>query len=148
LLDICTFFFEATIPHDSKNNTEFIALDKAVERRPWLEVVDFPNETEDAVLSYDPEWLGILRATSSFISFSDSNMKLPKSFEREKVLKEVQWVKENIPKEKLVVPFNFIRTDKEFKGENPQTTEFLKLVGLPTPFPEKGHSQSSSKRKY
>lgn len=50
--------------------TSFLALDKCLNRRRYLEFVDIASDeaSKDLGLEYDLEWLAILRATDSYVS--------------------------------------------------------------------------------
>lgn len=74
----CHVKFPALVSHPgSENKTRFLALDKALRKRDFIQLVDIPvskspglNENEDAPLlgsgeyriQFDPEWLTILRS--------------------------------------------------------------------------------------
>jgi len=63
--------FPALVPHpDSRKVTKFLALDKCLPRRQFLQVMEVgpPVTDDDVVLSYDPSWLAILKSTSHLLS--------------------------------------------------------------------------------
>ncbi|KAL0581113.1 lariat debranching enzyme [Marasmius crinis-equi] len=83
--------------------TRFIALDKCLPKRDFLEVVDIPvDESQDASdLCFDPEWLAISRAFQPWFSLQKHSRKsFPQEYEaREMVAKELEWVKANVLKD-------------------------------------------------
>ena len=69
--------FSAVYHHEGSDNiTKFLALDKPLPRRGFLQIVDIPTGSHDQsgdhspVLRYDPEWLGVVRLTRSIMPFS------------------------------------------------------------------------------
>lgn len=63
--------FEASIDFGDNVKTNFLALDKCLPRRHYLEIIDIaPDGNEDAskVFEYDPEWLCILKKTNKYVS--------------------------------------------------------------------------------
>lgn len=58
----------------------FIALDKVVPKAHFLDVVQFPDKTGATSLSYDTEWLAILRATQSFFPRSSVFVSMQKEY--------------------------------------------------------------------
>jgi hypothetical protein len=68
------------IPHDKdKKATTFLALDKAEPgpRAKFLDVIEFPDVEGPHILSYDKEWIAILKATLPLYNTSDGNIRLP-----------------------------------------------------------------------
>ena len=61
--------FAAVVEHgEGREPTRFLALDKCLPGRDFLQVVDVPlrgssADTASAPLSYDPQWLAVMRAT-------------------------------------------------------------------------------------
>ncbi|KAI0692057.1 lariat debranching enzyme, C-terminal domain-containing protein [Cytidiella melzeri] len=88
--------------------TKFLALDKCLPRRQFLEILDIPDEISEIsshsrdlhgppVLTFDPEWLAITRAFNPYMSTSRYQLRYPDEAEaRSAVSKELQWVGENI----------------------------------------------------
>ncbi|GIY70254.1 lariat debranching enzyme [Caerostris darwini] len=64
--------FAAVIPHDDENRpeTKFLALDKCLPGRGFLQVLDIDSKSDTVHIEYDPEWLGILKNTNSLLSTS------------------------------------------------------------------------------
>ena len=92
--------FEAHIPHAGGNSTHFIALDKVLPRRHYLQVrllqlppspprglcwlsfpnkvLNFPDKRGSRTLEYDSEWLAILRAVHKDFSLSPNQVPMPR----------------------------------------------------------------------
>ena len=66
--------FAALVPHkgeQGEKHTKFLALDKCLPRRQFLQVLEIgkPVESEEeVVMKYDPAWLAILRSTNHLLS--------------------------------------------------------------------------------
>ncbi|KAG6831362.1 hypothetical protein H0H87_005373 [Tephrocybe sp. NHM501043] len=87
--------------------TNFLALDKCLPRRHFLEVVDIPTPEFDQTkvtsysepaLSLDPVWLAITRAFHPNLSLSYLQAAFPsEAHARALVERELKWVNENVP---------------------------------------------------
>jgi len=59
--------FAALVPHAppgvAGGATRFLALDKCLPRRAFLQLLELPDHSADGGFAFDPEWLSILRAT-------------------------------------------------------------------------------------
>jgi len=118
--------FEAQVPHPQLNGptrvTQFMALDKCLPRRTFLRIIDVPDKTgQPKKLSYDPEWLGIVKAADPFMNMARTRTRLP---ERLNVAEIV------LPD--LTIPANF--KDCLDVPSNPQTDAFCKLLGIANRF--------------
>lgn len=77
--------FEAKVFHQEENaTTAFVALDKCILGRHFLEFMDIGEAVErnedgtaKITLEHDPEWLTILSLTNKFLNCSTSDTKLP-----------------------------------------------------------------------
>lgn len=70
--------FAAVIPHGCGKVTKFLALDKCLPKRRFLQIVDIPhNNNLKTEISYDLEWLTILRLTNHLLSTKNVMNYLP-----------------------------------------------------------------------
>ncbi|KAL0270891.1 UNVERIFIED_CONTAM: hypothetical protein PYX00_008164 [Menopon gallinae] len=145
--------FAALVQHKDdavQKTTKFLALDKCLPRRKFLQVVDVPTESEERDLMYDLEWLTILNLTNHLLSVRKVNCYLsssgddernnytPKPEDMESVLKRF--------KNDLKVPHNFTVTVPPYNPKssnqgsrrlqpniNPQTVQFCEKLGIDDP---------------
>ncbi|CAD8043441.1 unnamed protein product [Paramecium primaurelia] len=96
--------FEALVNHQSNKKTKFLALDKCLPGREFLQVFTYTKEgvdlynqfafnNEPIELYYDPEWLAIMKTTFNLQLIWD---KMPKLFDinyAQKELKIIRWQK-------------------------------------------------------
>lgn len=88
--------------------TKFLALDKCLPKRQFLEVIDIepPISKPNVTLSFDPEWLAISKAFHPWFSKTKFQRPFPDEAEaRAMIAKELEWVNANIKKnEDGVIP--------------------------------------------
>jgi len=121
----------------SAQSTQFLALDKIVKGRQFMQVMDIPaGEEEEQRLSYDRDWLAIIKATHHLTptqrrpgnanEFPHADLHSARGFIQHKFSSP----------ESLVVPFNFVQTslpDEQGRPQqkgNPQTDEFYRMLEL------------------
>lgn len=87
--------------------TKFLALDKCLPQRNFLEVIDVPSpsdfvpppntDSSRPIISFDPEWLAITRAFNPHLSTTRAQLTYPnESQAREAVQRELEWVKTHV----------------------------------------------------
>ncbi|OQR67426.1 lariat debranching enzyme-like, partial [Tropilaelaps mercedesae] len=129
--------FAALVPHEDGSKTRFLALDKCLPNRDFLQVIEMPGKA--GPLRYDAEWLCILRKTRHLESTSQCNSyALPVEGELVVSEEEIDALIEEWQSD-LRVPENFAQTAPPFLAdappgpvtmyENPQTIAFLQKLG-------------------
>lgn len=137
-------------PPPPPSETRFVALDKCLPKRQFLEIVDVPEpdpKSSTPVLAFDPEWLAITRAFHSYMSTSPQQPPFPdEATAREAVARELTWVRDKLlsTRENVVIQDmqSFVITapapDAEGKGPkqppphyaNPQTQAFCTMLEI------------------
>uniref|UniRef100_A0A8R1V5A3 Lariat debranching enzyme C-terminal domain-containing protein n=1 Tax=Pristionchus pacificus TaxID=54126 RepID=A0A8R1V5A3_PRIPA len=147
--------FPALVDHPKKEGeenekvTRFLSLDKPLPRRHFLQSIDlWVDENADLSLSYDEEWLAILKNTDSLVCTTDKKAYLPSKMNKterydftptEEELAEIRSLKDDFH-----IPFNFqptapplMKDDEEdkrappaFYYRNPQSTQFCSWLGI------------------
>ncbi|EJD51938.1 DBR1-domain-containing protein [Auricularia subglabra TFB-10046 SS5] len=137
-----------TPPPSSPRVTQFLALDKCLPKRAFLEVVDIrtpiPVANTGPALTFDPEWLAISRAMHPFLSTGRSQLPLPtEETARGLVEREQEWVASNVSALEIPEVQIFTKTapgplQKHNRARgmqppwytNPQTEAFANLIGV------------------
>lgn len=120
--------------------TSFLALDKCLPKRKFIELINIGVDETDQPLSYDPEWLAILRATQEtskkptelfnqidverkWVDSNVSDLSIPKNFKQ--LTKPLTQLAEevNIPPSQLI-------TYQPQMQVNNQTEAFCNLIGI------------------
>lgn len=146
--------FRSTFPHINGGATEFLALDKCLPDREYLQIMDIEpsngNKMENPMLEYDSEWLSVLKSTKNLNSISAFGRPIPKDYKSPLFDSELQEENRKITLRNfgghLVVPLNFERNvvpydstdDRESAYQadpvrNPQTTQFCQKLGIIDP---------------
>lgn len=113
--------FAALVQHPSGRKTKFLALDKCLPKRKFLQILDMGGAKDEAVLKYDLYWLGILKTTND----SKRGIELTDDYiPSHDILESIQQCHGNL----YVLPFT-----KSQKGQNAQTRQFCERFGLFNP---------------
>jgi len=130
--------FAAIIPHDedSERTTKFLALDKCLPRRQFLQILNIGDEIqeEDSVtLKYCPQWLAILKSTNHLLSVERKPRYTPgpgssEKFDFRPTDEEVSSII-SLLKNDLEVPFNFEQTALAYRD----TGERINMRNVPQP---------------
>ena len=73
--------FPAVVTHEQGNTTKFLALDKCLPHRDYMQVLDFPQRppcTSNTLLCYDPVWLSIVKSTTALMNVSRNTVSMPR----------------------------------------------------------------------
>ncbi|XP_055946519.1 lariat debranching enzyme-like [Argiope bruennichi] len=144
--------FSAIVPHDDqlRPETKFLALDKCLPRRSFLQVVDIESKSDTVQIEYDAEWLSILRSTDHLLSVSNKASYMPGQGSEERwdfrpTDEEIQYVRKLFNND-FTVPENFSVTAPTYIPEhqcssdfvlktynNPQTEIFCKNLSITDP---------------
>ncbi|PLB47542.1 DBR1-domain-containing protein [Aspergillus steynii IBT 23096] len=144
----------------SNKTTHFLALDKCVPQRDFLQLVEFQtiSDLEGAQcerpyrLQYDKEWLAITRVFDDHLILGDPQVKIPSdkgdAFYKSQIIEAEKWIEEHVVKPgKMTIPENFeptapvydpsipITTEQmPLEYTNPQTSQFCELIGIENKF--------------
>lgn len=153
--------FAALVNHQDGTCTKFLALDKCLPRRDFLQTLDMPASSDVSPrITYDLEWLCVLQLTDHLLRVDSKNHYMPGQGCGERW----QFTPTKDEKEKLAatlgedlfVPFSFQHTapvyvpgserspDQVKPYINPQTEIFCKRFGLRDPLAEALNPQRQS----
>ncbi|XP_064457997.1 lariat debranching enzyme A-like [Ornithodoros turicata] len=142
--------FAALVKHEDKSCTKFLALDKCLPNRDFLQTLDMDSSDEKLELKYDLEWLSILRSTNHLVATDQKSHYMPgpgcgqrwEFAPTEEEKKEVS----DLLSGNLAIPLNFAPTAPTFvPGSrpsppqaylNPQTSMICKTLSLCDPLEE------------
>lgn len=144
--------FSAVIPHDNGSDTKFLALDKCLPNRRFLQIIDVETpEPEADQLRYDIEWLTILYTTKHLTHVKSLSNYMPGPgnttcrWDFQPTYEEKELVLSRFDGN-LNIPLNFRRTAQPYNPnnrppmtqqpkpvKNPQTVEFCNLLDIDDP---------------
>ncbi|CAD5209996.1 unnamed protein product [Bursaphelenchus xylophilus] len=141
-------FFEATVPHEEGCQTKFTALSKCAHKIKTPNYLSFfhiePSEDGEKVLSYDADWLVVLRNTKSLECTKKAFSNIPNEIDGFTVNEEQKQSVLHIFNGDLRIPLNFKMTappESAVQGNlygqmalyyrNPQTREFCEKLQIP-----------------
>ncbi|XP_018334426.1 lariat debranching enzyme [Agrilus planipennis] len=143
--------FAALISHKDKKVTKFLALDKCLPKRKFLQIFDVPHSDKKKIkLSYDLEWLTVLFLSNHLLHVKNSSIFMPGPTSNERWQFTPTEEEKKIVLSKLngdlLIPENFTKTapfqneiTKEMATQlpklyrNSQTTHFCKRLGISDP---------------
>lgn len=143
--------FSAVIPHEDGQVTKFLALDKCLPRRRFLQILEIeePEDNQDKGLFYDLEWLTVLFQTNSLLSVKPNTYYMPgpngtDRYDYNPTEEEKQAVSEKFGS--LKIPTNFEKIAPAYDPNdgrrcgyqpdaqiNMQTTTFCDKLGIDDP---------------
>lgn len=145
--------FSALVKHEGEKVTKFLALDKCLPKRRFLQILDVGGKIssqKDLKLSYDLEWLTILHLTNHLLSVKPVSNYMPgpggsERFDFTPTEEEKASVAERFSGV-LSIPENFVPTVTPLNSDtdqrafnqpsaqiNPQTTQFCDTLGIDDP---------------
>ena len=69
--------FAALVKHEDEKTTKFLALDKCLPQRDFLQIIDLPDKDAAGGFMLDEEWLAILKANHEYHSVTQRPSPLP-----------------------------------------------------------------------
>ncbi|CAH1454209.1 unnamed protein product [Lactuca virosa] len=148
--------FAAFVQHqDGGEVTKFLALDKCIPRRKFLQIIEVESDPGPYEIEYDEEWLAITRRFNSIFPLTKMPMNFGGvEFEMEECRK---WVKSKLKSRGSSKPFEFVRTvpcynssqtlaNHSFSGHirNPQTESLLEFLEVGYLLDKSGPTPSQS----
>uniref|UniRef100_A0A0N4ZNP2 DBR1 domain-containing protein n=1 Tax=Parastrongyloides trichosuri TaxID=131310 RepID=A0A0N4ZNP2_PARTI len=143
--------FAALVPHDNDTVTRFLALDKPIPGRQFLQFVSISNpDNNEKILKYDETWLSILQLTDHLTNLSSQEQYMPNEssnvarYNFKPTLEDKERVKKCFDNN-FEIPNNFQMTappyiektdpeenkiEKSLSYENPQTAKFCQSLDI------------------
>jgi lariat debranching enzyme len=137
--------FAAMVRHGDDRCTRFLALDKCLPRRDFMQVIDLPDKSAAGGFTLDREWLSVLRANHARHSVTRQPASAPNSAPSS-IAEHRTWVDRNVSDEALKPP-EFVKTiephdaanERRRPGQgtaprgverNPQTVRLMEMLAL------------------
>lgn len=138
------------MPHEKNPPTKFLALDKCLPRRQFLQILEVPHSGDKKIeIEYDLEWLTILHLTNHLLNVKNTTTYMPGPGGNERynftpTEKEEELVL-NKMQNSLKIPKNFRPTAEAYQPGtratnkqpeaklNPQTAELCETLGIDDP---------------
>lgn len=129
--------YAAVVQHgESGSLTKFLALDKCLPGRKFLQIVEIESGPGPHEIQYDEEWLAITRGFNSIFPLSAKGANLGSA--QPNLRESRQWVKKKL-QTRGAKPFEFAQTPSPNSTNsvspgyhrNPQTESFLQFLELP-----------------
>ncbi|AEE85955.1 Lariat debranching enzyme [Arabidopsis thaliana] len=132
--------FAAAVQHGNDGSvTKFLALDKCLPGKKFLQIIEIESEPGPFEVLYDEEWLAITRKFNSIFPLTRryTNVSTAGTIQESR-----EWVRKKL-EERQFKPFEFARTVPAYNPsqrvfdsipeipQNPQTLSLLELLGLP-----------------
>ncbi len=143
--------FPAVVDHHNGGQTKFLALDKCLPRRKFLQILDIGDSRDDkeeeelpsVKFEYDAAWLAVLRSTKHLLSVEYANQHMPGpgyagKHDFSPTETEVDEVRSLFDGD-LAIPQNFVQTVSSF---DPQTETVKDLYRTPPPSGPQRNSQT------
>ncbi|CAG9824892.1 unnamed protein product [Phaedon cochleariae] len=118
--------YAALVKHDNDSVTKFLALDKCLPKRKFLQIMEVSHDDKAKMdISYDLEWLTILYLTNHLLSVKGTNVYMPGPGTQERYNfapseEEKAHVLSRFDND-LTVPKNFVKTAAAFDPGAPKT---------------------------
>jgi len=105
--------------------TRFLALDKCLPRRDYLQLLDFPDHVFDGTIQHDLEWLAIVQKTAFLLEGGDGRRRQPSAIDQSDpslfvpTPAHIEYLRETLPS--LEIPAaNFVATAVGYPDWNRQ----------------------------
>uniref|UniRef100_A0A8W7PHR2 Lariat debranching enzyme C-terminal domain-containing protein n=1 Tax=Anopheles coluzzii TaxID=1518534 RepID=A0A8W7PHR2_ANOCL len=131
--------FAALVEHPGERCTKFLALDKCLPKRRFLQILDIPTaedgdggEAKPVQLKYDLEWLTVLNLTNHLISIRTTNGYMPgeggggERFNFTPSEEEKAKVLERFGND-LTIPDNFVRIAEPYQPNEDRTVDMRSI---------------------
>ncbi|CAD7698384.1 unnamed protein product [Ostreobium quekettii] len=107
--------FPAVVDHKGTGKiTKFLALDKCLPKRDFIQLVNFPQATGPHEFSYDEEWLAVLRGTHQLMNVGRGRCVLPDMDGPSR--EDLEFVCDKLAAHGAEIPHNFERTAEPYSS--------------------------------